>query len=204
MKLAGGPHGFARRCGRAARARRIIRAVEASSSKSVMVNANRHRAESKATRVAVIMLLIVSSLLTAVIGVGGASALPPSQQVFTFAAIILFLVMAFYVFKWSRGVLAMSAALAVLLAVLSIVASTGWFSRDQTGFSEPLIPAAILGLICIVLVPVLLLLVAFAMRGFNQAWNIEVAVPEEEAKENLADKFDESGRRVQHEDENRG
>lgn len=103
----------------AARARRIIRAVEASSSKSVMVNANRHRAESKATRVAVIMLLIVSSLLTAVIGVGGASALPPSQQVFTFAAIILFLVMAFYVFKWSRGVLAMSAALAVLLAVLS-------------------------------------------------------------------------------------
>jgi protein-S-isoprenylcysteine O-methyltransferase Ste14 len=108
------------------------------------------------------------------------------------------------VFKWSRGVLAMSAALAVLLAVLSIVASTGWFSRDQTGFSEPLIPAAILGLIYIVLVPVLLLLVAFAMRGFNQAWNIEVAVPEEEAKENLADKFDESGRRVQHEDENRG
>ncbi len=53
------------------------------------------------------------------------------------------------------------------------------------------------------LVPVLLLLVAFAMRGFNQAWNIEVALPEEEAKENLADKFDEGGRRVQHEDENR-
>ncbi len=188
----------------AARARRIIRAVEASSSKSVMVNPNRHRAESKATRVAVIMLLIVSSLLTAVIGVGGASALPPGQQVFTFASIILFLLMAFYVFKWSRGVLAMSAALAVLLAVLSIVASTGWFSRDQTGFTEPLIPAAVLGLICIVLVPVLLLLVAFAMRGFNQAWNIEVAVPEEEANENLADKFDEGGRRVQHEDENRG
>jgi hypothetical protein len=42
------------------------------------------------------------------------------------------------------------------------------------------------------------------MRGFNQAWNIEVAVPEEEANENLADKFDEGGRRVQHEDENRG
>ncbi len=169
-----------------------------------MVNPNRHRAESKATRVAVIMLLIVSSLLTAVIGVGGASALPPSQQVFTFAAIILFLLMAFYVFKWSRGVLAMSAALAVLVAVLSIVASTGWFSRDQAGFSEPLIPAGILGLICIVLVPVLLLLVAFAMRGFNQAWNIEVAVPEEEANEDLADKFDESGHRVQHHDENRG
>ena len=47
------------------RERRIIRVVEASTSKNVMVNPNRHRAESKATRVAVIMLLIVSALLTA-------------------------------------------------------------------------------------------------------------------------------------------
>jgi len=39
--------------------------------------------------------------------------------------------MAFYVFKWSRGVLAMSAALAVLLAVLSIVASTGGLRRRE-------------------------------------------------------------------------
>ena len=176
-------------------------AVEASTSQNVMVNPNRHRAESKAVRVVVIMLLIVSALLTAVIGIGGASALPPSQQIFTFAAIILFVVMAYYVFRWSRGVLAMSAALAVLVAVLSIVAATGWFSRDQVGFSEPLIPATALGLVCILLVPVLLLLVAFAMRGFNQAWNIEVAVPQEEANENLADKFDEGGRRIQHEND---
>jgi lysylphosphatidylglycerol synthetase-like protein (DUF2156 family) len=175
-----------------------MRAMEASQSNNVMVNPNRHRAESKATRVAVILLLLVSAFLTALIGVGGAEALPPSMQIFTFAAIILFLVMAFYVFKWSRGVLAMSAALAVLVAVLSIVASSGWFSRDQAGFEQSLIPAAVLGLICIVLVPVLLLLVAFAMRGFNQAWNIEVAVPEDEANENLADRFDEGGRRIEH------
>jgi len=178
-----------------------MRSVEASTSKNVMVNPNRHRAESKATRVAVIMLLIVSAVLTAVIGVGGFAALPPGQQIFTFGSIILFVLMAYFVVKWSRGVLAMAAALAVLLAVLSIVASTGWFSRDQAGFTEPLIPATVLGLICIILVPVLLLLVAFAMRGFNQAWNIEVAVPEEEAKENLASRFDESGRRIQHEDD---
>ena len=38
-----------------------------------------------------------------------------------------------------------AAALAVLLAVLSIVAATGWLSRDQVGFTEPLIPAAALG-----------------------------------------------------------
>ena len=175
--------------------------MEASQSNHVMVNPNRHRAESKATRVAVIMLLIVSDFLIAVIAIGGFSALPPSQQFFTFIAIILFVVMAYYVFRWSCGVLAMASALAILLAVLAIVASTGWFSRDQTGFSEPLIPAAILGLICIVLVPVLLLLVAFSMRGFNQAWNIEVSVPEEEANENLADKFDEGGRRIKHDED---
>ena len=169
-----------------------------------MVNPNRHRAESKATRVAVILLLIVSALLTAVVGVGGSAVLPPSLQFFTFGAIILFFLLAYFVFKWSRGVLAMSAALAVLIAVLSIVASLGWFSRDQVGFKEPLIPAGILGLVCIVLVPVLLLLVAFAMRGFNQAWNIEVAVSEEEANENLASKFDESGRRIQHQDDDEG
>jgi hypothetical protein len=183
------------------RARRSIRAMAASSSDQVMVNPNRHRAESKATRVVVILLLLVSALLTALIAIGGASALPPSQQIFTFLAIVLFLVLAYYVFKWSRGVLAMSAALGVFVAVLAIVASSGWFSRDQDGFAQPLIPAAALGLICLVLVPVLLLLVAFAMRGFNQAWNIEVAVSSDEANENLADRFDEGGRRIEHEDD---
>ncbi len=133
MKLAGGPHGFARRCGRPpARGASSAPWRPHLEERDGQCEPAPRRVEGHPGRV--IMLLIVSSLLTAVIGVGGASA---SQQVFTFAAIILFLVMAFYVFKWSRGVLAMSAA----LAVLSIVASTGWFSRDQTGFSEPLIPA---------------------------------------------------------------
>jgi hypothetical protein len=176
-------------------------AMEGSSSNYVMVNPNQHRAESKATRMAVILLLLLSAFLTAVVAIGGASALPPSMQFFTFIGIILFLVITYYVLRWSRGVLAMAAALAVLLAVLSAVAAQNWFSRDQSGYAETLIPAAVLGLVCIVLVPVLLLLVAFAMRGFNQAWNIEVQVPEEEAHENLADKFDEGGRRIEHDDE---
>jgi hypothetical protein len=176
-------------------------AMEASSSNYVMVNPNQHRAESKATRVAVMLLLIVSALLVAIVAIAGAPVLPSGPQLFTFIAVILLIVMTFYVFRWSRGVLAMAAALAVLLGVLSIVAAPGWFSRDQMGFAEPLLPAAMLGLVTIIIVPVQLLLVAFAMRGFNQAWNVEVQVPEEEADENLADKFDEGGRRIEHEDE---
>src|SRR3712207_8526427 len=86
-------------------------------------------------------------------------------------------------------------------ALLAIVSAQGWFSRDQAGFAEPLLPAALLGLVTIILIPVQLLLVAFAMRGFNQGWNIEVPVPEEEVGEDLAEKFDEGGRRIEHEDD---
>ena len=170
------------------------------STQHVFATPNRHRAESKATRVAVILLLLVSAILTAVVAIAG---MPVSSgmHLFTFVFTGLFLGMAYYVIKWSRGVLAMAAGFAVLFALLAIVAAPGWFSRDQTGFAEPLLPAAVIGLIVVVLVPVQLLLVAFAMRGFNQGWNIEVPVSEEEANENLADKFDEGGRRITHEDD---
>jgi lysylphosphatidylglycerol synthetase-like protein (DUF2156 family) len=171
----------------------------------VPVHPNQHRGESRATRAAVILLLGVTAVLTTIVAVAGAPVAGSSgMQLFAFVYIILLVVMAYYVYKWSRGVLAMAAALAVLFGLLMIVAAAGWFQRDQAGFAEPLLPAAVIGLITIVLVPVQLLLVAFAMRGFNQAWNIEVLVPEEEAKENLADKFDEGGRRVEHEDDEGG
>jgi hypothetical protein len=170
------------------------------STQYVPVNPNRHRAESKATRTAIILLLVLSAILTAVVAIAGMP-VASGMHLFTFVFVGLFLGMAYYVIKWSRGVLAMAAAFAVLFALLSIVAASGWFQRDQSGFAEPLLPAAVIGLIVVVLVPVQLLLVAFAMRGFNQGWNIEVPVPEEEANENLADKFDEGGRRIEHEDD---
>jgi hypothetical protein len=49
-----------------------------------------------------------------------------------------------------------------------------WFDRDQTGFAQPAIDAGILGLVTALLIPVQVLLIAFAMRAFNQAWNVEV------------------------------
>jgi hypothetical protein len=164
---------------------------------------NRHRPESKATRSAVILLLIVSAILTLIIAVAGIPvAASGGMQFLTFVFVVLYIVMVWYIIKWSRGVLAMAAAFAVLFALVAIVAAPGWFARDQAGFIEPLLPAQVLGLLTIILVPVQLLLVAFAMRGFNQAWHIEVQVPAEQANDpSLADEFDEGGRRVQHEDE---
>jgi hypothetical protein len=166
----------------------------------VPVHPNRHRAESKATRSAVILLLLVSALLTLIVAIAGMP-VTTGMNIFVFVFSALFLVSAYYIFKWSRGVLAMISALAILLALIALVAVTGWFARDQAGFAEPLLPASVIGVILVVLVPIQLILVAFSMRGFNQGWNIEVPVPEHEANENLADKFDEGGRRIERDDE---
>ena len=42
---------------------------------------------------------------------------------------------------------------------------------------DPALEPSILGLLTIILVPVQVLLIAFAMRGFQQAWNVEVERP---------------------------
>jgi hypothetical protein len=175
-------------------------AEEEEEERYVPAHPNRHRAESKATRSAVILLLLVSALLTAVVAIASVP-VATGMNIFVFLFIALFLVSAYYIFKWSRGVLAMTAAFAILFALLALVAVPGWFARDQAGFAEPLLPASVIGVILVVLVPIQLILVAFSMRGFNQGWNIEVPVPEHEAKENLADKFDEGGRRIEHDND---
>ena len=136
---------------------------------------NRDKASSKATKTAVILLLLVSAVLIALITAGGWSVLQGAQPM-AFAYILVYLVMAFYVARWNRGVLPVAAALAVLFAVIAAVAAPAWFDRDKAGFNDPALDAAILGLLTLILVPVQLLLVLFAMRGFSQKWNVEVEV----------------------------
>ena len=134
---------------------------------------NREKAESKATKFAVVLLLLANAGLMAIVTFGGWSALQ-GAQIFAVAFILIFVLMAYYVARWTRGVLPVAAALAVLVAVLSAIAAPAWFDRDESGFHNPALEPSLLGLICVVLVPVSLLLVAFAMRGFSQEWNVEV------------------------------
>ena len=136
---------------------------------------NRDKAGSKATKAIVVLLLIVSAALIAIITLGGWSELQGAQPV-AFAYILLYLVMAFYVARWNRGLLPVAAALAVLFAVVAAVAGPAWFDRDKAGFDVPMLEPSILGLLTLILVPVQLLLLAFAMRGFSQKWNVEVEV----------------------------
>jgi lysylphosphatidylglycerol synthetase-like protein (DUF2156 family) len=136
---------------------------------------NRDKAESKATKAIVVLLLLVSAGLILIITLGGWSELQGAQPV-AFAYVIVYLIMAFYVAKWNRGLLPVAAALAVLIAVIAAVAGPAWFDRDKVGFDDPTLEPSILGLLTVILVPVQLLLLAFAMRGFSQKWNVEVEV----------------------------
>ena len=88
--------------------------------------------------------------------------------------ILVYLLMAFLVMRWNRGVLPLAAALAIILLIFAAVSGPAWFDRDKAGFTDPALDEGILGLLTLLLVPIQILLIAFAMRGFQQAWNVEV------------------------------
>ena len=142
---------------------------------------NREKAASKATKAVVILLLLVSAALVAIVTIGGWDALEGAKPV-QIAYIVLYLVIAFYVARWNRGVLPVAAALAIVLLIFAAVAGPGWFDRDKTGFEDPALDSGLLGLITLLIVPVQLLLIAFAMRGFQQEWNVEIEVTQDEAE----------------------
>ena len=140
---------------------------------TVLLHPNRDKAGSKITKAIVVILLVVSAALILTVTLGGWSHLQGAQPV-SFAYVIVYLVMAYYVTQWNRGVLPVAAALAVLFAVVAAVAAPAWFDRDKAGFTQPTLDADILGLLSALLVPVQILLIAFAMRAFQQQWNVEV------------------------------
>jgi amino acid transporter len=148
---------------------------------TVLIHPNRDKPESKATKATVVLLLLVSAGLVLIVTLGGWSKLEGAQVV-SFAYVVVFVAMAYFVSRWNRGVLPVAAAIAILFAVLAAVAGPAWFERDKDGFDNPALEPSILGLLTLVLVPVQLLLIAFAMRGFQQQWNVEVEVTRDEAE----------------------
>jgi uncharacterized membrane protein len=134
---------------------------------------NRAKAASRATKATVILLLLVSAALVLVVTVGGWDALQGAKAL-QITYVVLYLVIAFYVARWNRGVLPVAAALAIVLLIFAVVSGPAWFDRDKTGFDDPALDSGLLGLVTLIIVPVQLLLIAFAMRGFAQEWNVEV------------------------------
>ena len=133
---------------------------------TVLVHPNRDKPESKATRAVVMLLLITSAALILIVTIGGWSELQ-GMEIVSFGYAIVYLLMAYFVGKWKRALLPDAAGLAILFAVVAAVAGPAWFDRDKAGFNDPALEPSILGMLTLILVPVQLLLVAFAMRGFQ-------------------------------------
>src|SRR4051794_10102071 len=147
---------------------------------TVIIHPNRDKPEAKATKAAVVLLLITSAALIAIVTAGGWAKLQGAQMV-SIGYVLVYILMTVYVSRWNRGVLPVAAALAILFAVVAAVAGPAWFDRDKAGFDNPALEPSILGLLTLIIVPVQVLLIAFAMRGFQQQWNVEVEVTTDEA-----------------------
>jgi hypothetical protein len=145
----------------------------------VIHHPNREKGGSKATKAGTILLLIATAALTAIITIGGWATLEGAQPISIFF-ILVFLLVAFFVARWNRGVLPLAAAFAIVLLVFAAIAAQGWFDRDATGYDNPGLPPGLLGLLTLVLIPVEFLLIVFAMRGFSQKWNVEIEMTREE------------------------
>jgi lysylphosphatidylglycerol synthetase-like protein (DUF2156 family) len=139
----------------------------------IVTHPNRDKPVVQATRATVVVLLLVSAALVLIVTVGGWNLLEGAIPV-QIGYVAVYLIFAFYAARWNRGVLPISAVLAVLLLIFAAVAAPGWFDRDKSGFAQPTINAGLLGVLTLLIVPVQILLVTFAMRGFSQGWNVEL------------------------------
>lgn len=133
---------------------------------------NRDKPESIRTKAIIAFLLVLSSVLLLVVTWGGWDKLQGAKAVNIFY-IVVYVVFAFYVYHWNRGVLPVASALAVVLIIFAAVSVPAWFERDAPGFTDPAMSAAMLGWLTALVIPLQIVVITFAMRGFQQQWNIE-------------------------------
>jgi lysylphosphatidylglycerol synthetase-like protein (DUF2156 family) len=140
---------------------------------------NREKPGSVTTKWVIVLLLLGTAGLAALITIGGWSNLKGGGGMGAVCAIyaILYAFFAFLVARWSRGILPVAAALSMILAIFCAVGAESWFERDKSGFSEALFPSSLIGTLVVVLGLLQIVLVAFALYGFNQAWHVEEERP---------------------------
>ena len=158
-----------------------------------VIHPNCDRPVCKMTKVIVVAILLASVGLMVIITVGGWTELEGLKPV-NFIWCLAYVVLAYYAWHWSRGVLPMAAGLAVLLLMIAVVAGAGvtgtsWFDRNHVGFAHAHsifggsgLSNDVLGLLTLLLVPVQALLIVVAMIAFAQRWNVELEAPIEQAE----------------------
>jgi carbon starvation protein CstA len=134
---------------------------------------NRDKSSSKVTKLIVTLLLLVTAVLMTIVTVGGWDKLQ-GAKIPLIIFILVFLLSAFFVWRWRSGMLPVSAALAIILLIFAAVSGPEWFARDKEGFDQPALDASILGMLTLLLVPVQVLVIGFSLSGFRQNWSTEI------------------------------
>ena len=158
-----------------------------------VIHPNRDKAVCKLTRLLVVAILLLSVALMLLVTFGGWSKLQGLRPV-NFLWSGAYLVIAFYIWRWTRGLLPIAAALGILLLIIAAIAGTGlagtsWFDRNHHGFASAdslfgglNLSSSTLGALTVLMIPVEIALIVMCMIGFAQGWNVELEVPEEEAR----------------------
>ncbi len=139
---------------------------------------NREKAESKTMKAVIALVLLISAALLLIVTLGGWERLQSSSVGFmSLAWAALYVIFALLILRWNRGLLPVSASLAIILAIFATIAGPAWFERAKDGLDSPVLPEDLLGLLTLVLVPVQIVLIIVAMIGFNQEWHVEEERP---------------------------
>src|ERR1051325_9809985 len=136
---------------------------------------NREKAGSVTTKFAIVLLLLATSVLAALITIGGWSLLKGggAMGLICIVYVVLYAFFAFLVARWSRGILPVAAALSMILAIFCAVGADSWFARDKAGFDEAAFSSSVIGTLVIVLGLLQIVVIAAAMYGFSQEWHVE-------------------------------
>ncbi len=151
----------------------------------VVTYPNRDRASSRWTKLLVVAVLLISTLLMLLATFGGWSKLEGLIPV-NIAWCLVYLVIARYVMRWARGLLPIAAALAALMLTFTLIAVSSldgvtWSDRGHAGYAPVHsvfggggLSSSTMSLLTIAIAASQALLIVIAMRGFSQAWNIEL------------------------------
>ncbi len=93
---------------------------------------NREKPESNSARALVVFLLLVSAGLALLVTIGGWSRLE-GGKLFALFYVALYVLFAFMVARWNRGVLPVISSLAIILAIFAAIAAPPGSTGPRTG-----------------------------------------------------------------------
>ncbi len=154
----------------------------------VVTYPNRNSSSSRHTKLLVVAVLLVSTVLMLVATLGGWSKLEGLIPL-NIAWCLVYLVIARYVLRWSRGLLPIAAALGALMLTFALIAvssldDVSWSDRGHAGYAPARtvfgsggLSSGTMSTLTVAIAVSQALLIIIAMRGFSQAWNVELELP---------------------------